>query len=66
MQLLIILYDNPYLTQHIKPAPKSKAYKWGDLTRHLSVIGGAVLMMAAPSIQTESEEEVEENNKKRN
>lgn len=48
MFFLILLQNNPYLTDYIKPAPKNKAYKWGDLTRHISVIGAALLIMSAP------------------
>jgi len=51
MVFLMILQDNPLLIEHIKPSPKSKAYKWGDLTRHLSVIGASVLIMAAKSVK---------------
>lgn len=47
MGFLMVLQDNPLLVDYIKPAPKSKNYKWGDLTRHLSVIGAAVLIIAA-------------------
>ena len=56
MQFLIVMQDNPYLVDYIKPAPKSKAYKWADLTRHLSVIGAAVLMMSA-DVQVAEEKE---------
>lgn len=61
MQLLMILQDNPLLVNYIRPAPKSKSYKWGDLTRHLSVIGVAILIMAAPG---EKKEDVEREEKK--
>jgi hypothetical protein len=55
---IMVLQDNPLLVDYIKPAPKSKNYKWGDLTRHLSVIGAAVLIMAAsPSKKEEVDEE---------
>ena len=47
MEFLIILQDNPFIIDHIRPAPKNKNYRWGDLARHLSVIGVAILMMAA-------------------
>lgn len=56
MQFLIVMQDNPYLVDYIKPAPKSKAYKWADLTRHISVIGAAVLMMSA-EVQVADEKE---------
>ncbi len=56
MQFLMIMQDNPYLVDYIKPAPKSKAYKWADLTRHISVIGAAVLMMSA-EVQVADEKE---------
>jgi hypothetical protein len=47
MELLIVLQDNPFIIDHLKPVPKNKNYKWADLTRHLSVIGVAILLMAA-------------------
>ena len=59
MSFVMVLQDNPYLIGYIKPAPKSKNYKWGDLARHLSVIGVAVLLLAAPEIKQGEEEESE-------
>jgi hypothetical protein len=47
MVFLMILQDNPYLVDYIKPAPKSKHYKWADLTRHLSVMGAGLLVLVA-------------------
>jgi uncharacterized membrane protein YphA (DoxX/SURF4 family) len=47
MVFLMILQDNPYLVDYIKPAPKSKSYKWADLTRHLSVMGAGLLVLVA-------------------
>lgn len=60
----MLLQDNPMLVDHIKPAPKSKAYKWGDLTRHLSVIGVAVLIMAAPAVKDSAEVDAEDKKRK--
>ena len=57
MVFLMVLQDNPLLVDYIKPAPKSKAYKWGDLTRHLSVIGASVLLMAAGPGEKEVDED---------
>ena len=65
MELLIILQDNPFIIDHIKPVPKNKNYKWADLTRHLSVIGVAILMMAASPVKEESDAEPEKGNKKK-
>lgn len=48
MLFLILMQNNPYLVDFIKPAPKNRAFKWGDLARHISVIGAALLIMAAP------------------
>lgn len=33
------------LENKIKPAPKTRGFKYSDLTRHMSVIGGALFMM---------------------
>lgn len=63
MEFLIVLQDNPLLINYIKPAPKNKNYKWADLTRHLSVIGVAILLMAASPVKDSNTEE-EENKKK--
>lgn len=48
MELLLVLQDNPFIIEHVKPAPKTKNYRFNDLFRHLSIIGVAVLLMAAP------------------
>ena len=65
MVFLMVLQDNPLLVDYIKPAPKSKAYKWADLARHVSVIGAGVLIMAAsPSKNEEVEEEMREKKRK--
>lgn len=56
------MQNNPYLIDYIKPAPKNKAYKWGDLARHISVIGAALLIMSAPK-QKEREDEEDEGRK---
>jgi len=56
MVFLMILQDNPYLVDYIKPAPKSKQYKWADLTRHLSVMGaGLLVIVAQPEEKKDSE-----------
>lgn len=65
MAFLMLLQDNPLLVDYIKPAPKSKAYKWGDLTRHLSVMGVAVLMLAAPTMEERQEEAAAEDKKRK-
>jgi hypothetical protein len=44
--------------------PKNKNYKWGDLTRHLSVIGVAILLMAANPVKDAEDAEEKENGKK--
>lgn len=59
MSFVMLLQDNPYLISYIKPAPKSKNYKFGDLARHLSVIGVAVLLLAAPEVKNDEDEEPE-------
>lgn len=64
MEFLIILQDNPLLIDYIKPAPKNKNYKWADLTRHLSVIGVAILLMAASQVKDTNEEEAEDKKNK--
>ena len=64
MELLIVLQDNPFIIDHIKPAPKNKNYKWADLTRHLSVIGVAILMMAASPVKDQEEGEEKDHKKK--
>jgi len=48
---------------YIKPVPKNKNYKWADLSRHLSVIGVAILLMAASPVKDADTEE-EESKKK--
>ena len=48
MELMMVLQDNPFLTEYIKPAPKSTKFRWEMLFRHISVVGVAVLLMAAP------------------
>lgn len=53
MLFLMALQDNPFATEHIKPAPKNKSYKWADATRHVSVIGAALLIMSAPVCEVE-------------
>ena len=53
MIFLMALQDNPLVTEHIKPAPKNKSYKWADTTRHVSVIGAALLIMSAPVCEAE-------------
>ena len=65
MELLIVLQDNPFIIDHIKPAPKNKNYKWADLTRHFSVIGVAILMMAASPVKDQEEGEEEKDHKKK-
>ena len=57
MELMMVLQDNPFITEHIKPTPKSTKYRWDNLFRHISVIGVAVLLMAAPVVSDEAEEE---------
>ena len=64
MELLIVLQDNPFIIDHIKPAPKNKNYRWADLTRHLSVIGVAILMMAASPVKDQEEGEEKDLKKK--
>jgi hypothetical protein len=43
---LIGLQDYALLNDLVKPAPKTKAFKYSDLARHVSVIGGALFIMA--------------------
>jgi hypothetical protein len=64
MEFMIILVDNPLLTEHLKPQPKSTKYKWDQLTRHISVIGVAVLMMCSPLAKSDDDEEPEKPAKK--
>jgi hypothetical protein len=59
MELMMVLQDNPFITEHIKPVPKKTAFRWDFLFRHLSVIGVAVLLMAAPVVKSEDEQEEE-------
>ena len=66
MEFIMILQDNPFIIDHIKPVPKNKNYKWGDLTRHLSVIGVAILLMAASPVKDEDAEETEKGKKTKN
>jgi hypothetical protein len=40
---LNLIYDK------IKPAPKTRSFKYSDLTRHVAVIGGAIMMMSTPT-----------------
>lgn len=64
MEFIMVLQDNPFIIDHIKPVPKNKNYKLGDLTRHLSVIGVAILLMAANPVKDAEDAEEKENGKK--
>ena len=66
MEFLMVLQDNPLIIDHLKPVPKNKNYKWGDLTRHLSVIGVAILLMAANPVKDQDSDEAEKEKKKKN
>lgn len=57
IELMMVLQDNPLITEYIKPVPKKTAFRWDFLFRHLSVIGVAVLLMVAPVEKSEDEEE---------
>jgi len=46
MVFLIALQDYALINNLIKPAPKTKTLKYSDLTRHISVIGGALFIMS--------------------
>lgn len=49
MMLLVVVQDIALLNDKVKPAPKTRGFKYSDLTRHISVIGGAIFMMTTPS-----------------
>lgn len=49
MIYLMVLQDYALINDLIKPAPKTKSFKYSDLTRHISVIGGALFIMATPA-----------------
>ena len=57
IELMMVLQDNPLITEYIKPVPKKTSFRWDFLFRHLSVIGVAVLLMVAPLEKSEDEEE---------
>lgn len=64
MEFIIVMQDNPLIVDYLKPKPKSTRYRWDHLARHLSVIGCAVLMMAAPSMKSDEEKAAEKEAKK--
>ncbi len=56
MEFLIVLQDNPFIVEYLKPKRKMNVFslanvvrniRWTDLGSHLSVIGIAVLMLAS-------------------
>jgi len=55
--LIMALQDNPLITEYIRPVPKKTAFRWDFFSRHLSIIGVAVLLMTAPVEKSEDDEE---------
>ncbi len=56
MEFLIVIQDNPFIVEYLKPKRKMNAFslgnvvnniRWTDIASHFSVIGIAVLMLAS-------------------
>lgn len=55
MELNIILLDNPFLVDYIKPKPKTTKYRFDHLARHISIVGIAILVLCAPLAKSDSD-----------